>query len=198
MDFENLKKAVLQMLSHELRPTLYYHDVHHTLDVYYSAERLAKLEGVSADDELLIKTSALLHDTGMVHTYEDHENASCEIARELLPGYGYSEDYIRQVCRMIYTTQLPQKAVTLSEKILCDADLDYLGREDFFMISHRLKLEWNLQKVRTTTLKEWYELQLRFLEAHIYFTPSAKATRCEGKQKNLNQIKEILCFNNKI
>lgn len=193
MDFENLKKAVLQMLSQELRPTLYYHDIHHTLDVYHSAQRLAELEHVGEEDLLLIKTSALLHDSGMLRAYEGHENASCEIARELLPRYGYPEDYIRQVCRMIYTTQLPQKAVTLSEKILCDADLDYLGREDFFMIAQRLRLEWNLQKVRVTTLKEWYALQLKFLEAHIYFTPSAKATRCEGKQKNLNQIKEILC-----
>lgn len=183
------------MLSQELRPTLYYHDIRHTLDVYHSATRLAKLEGISAEDELLIKTSALLHDTGMLRTYEGHENASCEIARELLPQYGYSEDYISQVCQMIQTTQLPQCAVTLTEKILCDADLDYLGREDFFMIAHRLQFEWNQQKVRVTTLKEWYELQVKFLEAHIYFTPSAKATRYEGKQKNLNQIKEILCIN---
>jgi hypothetical protein len=194
MDFESLKKAVIQMLTQELRPTLYYHDIHHTMDVYHSAERLAQLEGVGNEDVLLIKTAALLHDSGMLTVYDGHEAASCKIASDLLPQFGYSADYISRVCRMIHTTQLPQSAVTLPEKILCDADLDYLGREDFFMIAHRLKLEWNLQKVRVTTLREWYELQVKFLEAHTYFTPSSKATRNEGKQKNLNQIKEILCI----
>jgi predicted metal-dependent HD superfamily phosphohydrolase len=196
MDFENLKKDVLQMLLQELRPELHYHDINHTLDVYNSAERLARLEGVSADEELLIKAAALLHDSGMLRAYEGHEKASCQIAREMLPKYGYSEEIIGQICRMIVTTQLPQKAVTLSEKILCDADLDYLGRDDFFMIAQRLKLEWNQQKLHVTTLKEWYQLQVKFLEAHTYFTASARATRYEGKQKNLNQIKEILCIKN--
>ncbi|NCA84924.1 MAG: HD domain-containing protein [Clostridia bacterium] len=195
MDFENLKKAVLQMLSKELRPNLYYHDINHTLDVYHSAQRLAELEGIGEDDLLLIKTAALLHDSGMLNAYDGHEAASCNIAREMLPRFGYTDDYIHRVCRMIHTTQLPQSAVTLSEKILCDADLDYLGREDFFMIAHRLRVEWNMQKVRVTTLREWYELQVKFLEAHTYFTPSARDTRSEGKQKNLNQIKEILCIN---
>ena len=192
MDFENLKKDVLQMLSKELRRTLYYHDIHHTLDVYSSAKRLAQLEGISPDEELLIKTSALLHDSGMLRAYDGHEIASCQIAREMLPQYGYSEDSIGQVCRMIHTTRLPQCAVTLSEKILCDADLDYLGREDYFMIAQRLRLEWNMQNTRVTTLKEWYVLQVKFLEVHRYFTHSAKVTRNEGKQKNLIQIKEIL------
>ena len=32
-------------------------------------------------------------------------------------------------------TKIPQTPLTKLEEIICDADLDYLGREDFFEIS---------------------------------------------------------------
>ena len=98
---------------------------------------------------------------------------------------------------MIMTTKLPQSASDQLEKIICDADLDYLGREDFYMISHRLKLEWNLKNVNKTTLREWYELQVKFLENHTYFTKAACESRIKGKQTNLEQIKELICLTKK-
>ena len=95
---------------------------------------------------------------------------------------------------MIVTTKLPQSASTFLEKILCYADLDYLGREDFFMIAHQLKYEWNIMNIRHTTLREWYELQIIFLENHQFFTKSARKLREEKKAENLKQVKELVCF----
>jgi hypothetical protein len=130
----------------------------------------------------------------MLTTYKGHEEASCVIAAEYLPDFGYTAQEIERVNKMIMATKLPQNASTHLEQIICDADLDYLGREDFFMISHRLKLEWNLQEFNVTTLKEWYKLQVSFLGSHQFFTQSAKETRDAGKLKNLNQIKEICAY----
>jgi len=191
MNFEGAKNFILEKLKKELKPTLYYHDLHHTLDVYHSVERIAALEKVNSTELLLLKTAAMYHDCGMLRAYVGHEEASCEIADEYLPGFGYKPEEIKVINRMIMATQLPQNASDHLEQIICDADLDYLGRDDFFMISHRLKLEWNLQKFNTTTLKEWYKLQINFLGNHQFFTKSAIETREEMKQQNLNQIKEI-------
>lgn len=94
---------------------------------------------------------------------------------------------------MILRTEMPQKASHMDEKILCDADLDYLGREDFFWIAQGLRLEWNTMNIKQTTLKEWFEFQVEFMESHIYFTETAKKYRDEGKERNLVQIKELLC-----
>jgi len=191
MNFDGVKKYILTKLEKELKPTLYYHDVHHTLDVYHSAERIATLEKVSKHEKFLIKTAALFHDSGMLRTYTGHEEASCEIAKETLPKYGYKPEDIKCICKMIMTTKLPQSASDQLEMIICDADLDYLGREDFYMISHRLKLEWNLLNINKTTLRAWYELQIRFLENHNYFTKAAIESRNRGKQTNLEQIKKL-------
>jgi uncharacterized protein len=197
MDFEGVKKYILNKLEHELKPNLYYHDIQHTLDVYRSAERIAALENVTQNEDYLIKTAALFHDSGMLRTYTGHEEASCQIATETLPGFGYDKHDIDVVCKMIMTTKLPQSATDKPEMIICDADLDYLGREDFYMISHRLKLEWNLLGVNPTTLREWYELQVKFLEEHRFFTKAAIESRDQGKQRNLEQIKELICIGNK-
>lgn len=197
MDFEGTKRYILDQLQKGLKPTLYYHDINHTLDVYHSVERIAGLEKVSKHEELLIKTAALFHDSGMLRTYTGHEAASCEIANETLPKFGYQANDIEWICKMIMTTKLPQSASEKLEMILCDADLDYLGRDDFYMISHRLKLEWNLLKINPTTLREWYELQVRFLENHSYFTKAAIESRNAGKQYNLEQIKELICLTKK-
>lgn len=194
MNFEGAKIFILRKLKEELKPTLYYHDIDHTLDVYHSTERIVRLEKVSPEESILVKTAALYHDSGMLRTYTGHEEASCNIARETLPRFDFSARQIDLICDMIMTTKLPQSASKKLEMIICDADLDYLGREDFYMISHRLKLEWNLLNVNPTSLKEWYELQVKFLEGHTYFTKSVIASRTEGKQRNLEQIKELICF----
>ena len=48
--------------------------------------------------------------------------------------------------------------------------------------------------IRKTTLREWYELQIMFLENHIFFTNSAKELRDEKKSENLKQVQELVCF----
>ncbi|MFA8299063.1 MAG: HD domain-containing protein [Hyphomicrobiales bacterium] len=194
MNYKGAYKVIVPKLLKELDPNLYYHSTSHTMDVIESATKLCEIEGLSKEDTILVKTAALFHDTGMLKTYQGHEDASIEIANEILPGYGYTEEQIQKINRMILTTKLPQSATTICEKIICDADLDYLGRKDFFMISHQLRYEWEVLGLKQTNLIEWYQSQILFLEHHEYFTKSAFESRSEGKKKNLILIKELLNF----
>jgi len=192
MNFEGAKNFILNKLSRELDPRLAYHSVGHTLDVHDSAVRIANLEKISDDDILLLRTAALFHDSGMLITYKGHEEASVNIINDILPKFNYSDEQIERIGAMVHTTKLPQSADERLSMILCDADLDYLGREDYFMICHQLKFEWDVLNINPTSLKEWYELQIKFVGSHKYFTASAMATREEKKLLNLAQIKEIL------
>lgn len=190
MDFELAKQYIIRRMERELDSTLYYHSLNHTNDVYNSATRLAEMEGVNSDDLKLLQTAACYHDSGMLITYKGHEKASTQIAAEVLPEYNYSIEEIEIVNKMIMATKLPQNADSHLEKIICDADLDYLGRDDFFMIAHRLKLEWK-ERGSDNTLREWYEGQIQFLENHRYFTESAKSLRLKKKKQNLKEIREL-------
>ncbi|MDP2424241.1 MAG: HD domain-containing protein [Bacteroidales bacterium] len=178
-------------LKKELNPNLYYHSRGHTKDVHRACRRLLLTENISSLEKILIETAACYHDSGMLITYNDHEEASVRIINEVLPGYGYGPEHIEMIAKMIMCTKLPQIACGLNGKILCDADMDYLGRSDFFMIAHRLRCEW--EKMSTPYgLLDWYEFQLDFLLKHHYYTKSAQNLREEGKQKNVAEIKRLL------
>jgi exopolyphosphatase/pppGpp-phosphohydrolase len=192
MNFEGAKKFILNKLSRELDPRLVYHSINHTLDVYDSAVRIAKMEKIPETETQLLTTAALFHDSGMLVTYKGHEEASVTIIKDILPGYNYSSEEISRIETMIRTTKIPQSADERLSMILCDADLDYLGREDYFMISHQLKYEWDVLNINPTTLKEWYQLQVSFLENHKYFTMAALETRQTKKESNLLQVYDIL------
>lgn len=191
MDFERASAFILDKLRHGLPTNLFYHNIEHVMDVYQSVIRIGQSEQLDASTLVALKTAALMHDAGMLKTYRGHEEAACSLVKLWLPQFDYSTSEMDYICRVILTTQLPQSASEIGEKILCDADLDYLGRDDFFMIAHRLRFEWNNMGINRTTLRQWYELQIEFIEHHRFYTESNKILREEGKRKNLEQIKEL-------
>jgi hypothetical protein len=89
---------------------------------------------------------------------------------------------------MIRATKIPQQPQNKLEEIIADADLDYLGRDDFFMIGGQL---FNELKARNVVNQEsdWDQIQIRFLENHHYFTTTARNLREEQKEKHLKLIK---------
>ena len=188
----NYKKAeqhIVKLLKIKLPEGLHYHGLHHTFDVCDAAQRIAKAEGISGEDLFLLLTAALIHDAGFTMTYMNHEDKSVELAKQILPQYGYSDEQLKIIEGIIEATKLPMNAKTELEKIMCDADLDYLGREDFYPISEGLKKEFIAQGIVSND-KEFDAVQIKFLNTHKYFTATAKSTRNSEKQKRLNEIME--------
>jgi len=192
MDFIGAKAYITARLQRELPANYYYHCVEHTLDVLSATCCLAGLEMDDPTEIQLLETAALYHDAGMLIRYKEHEETSALLARQCLPGFGYTENEIETVANLILKTKLPQLACTLSEQILCDADLDYLGRDDFFIHSFQLQLEWNLNNICHTNLRQWLDIQVKFLSEHKYFTRSANNLRAETKSKNLEELLQIV------
>jgi predicted metal-dependent HD superfamily phosphohydrolase len=192
MNYIALKKFVLKELEDKLPEDLYYHNISHTTDVLKAAENIASHYGLSSEDFLLLQTAALTHETGMMFNRIDHEDLAVTFVRNLLPDYGYNSEQIDRISEMILATKMPQKPKNLLEEILCDADLDYLGREDYHIISHKLRLEWIHFEGYTDSLTTWYNEQIRFLQNHQYFTSVERAARQNSKEKILDQIKILL------
>ena len=111
--------------------------------------------------------------------------------KKILPGFGYSPAEIDQILGLIMVTKLPQRAEHLYEQIICDADLDYLGTNVFLINSFKLRLEWQVNGIRNTTLKDWLDIQVKFLSEHQYYTASAYSLRNNYKLRNLEEIKQL-------
>lgn len=185
MKFDETKDFILDKLQKELPEHLKYHSVDHTLDVYRMTIQYAEMEGVDEQNTELLKIASLFHDSGFIVQPKDHEKISCGIAQEHLPRFGYSQEQIDKIKGMIMATRIPQTPMNHSEEILADADLDYLGREDFEPISNKLYEELGL-----SDKNEWNKIQVSFFENHGYFTESARRLRAEKKQQNLRKIME--------
>jgi uncharacterized protein len=191
MNFSALKKYFLDRLEHKLSPELTYHGLHHTLDVMDACESYIKRYNIEEQDAELLRIGAILHDIGFLETYTQHEEKGVEIARGAMPYFGYNEDQIKIVEGLILATKVPQKPKTFLEQIICDADLDYLGRDDFYPIAETLFTELQ-HYIGLDDRNKWNEIQLSFLGTHSYHTDWAKEVRAHKKAKYIEELKATL------
>ena len=189
--FPDLEELIMFKLEKGLPKYLKYHNARHTIDVIVEVEILGTGEGVTKDEMLILKTAALFHDVGHIVQSENHEEIGSKMAQEILPEFKYSEEQIETISRLILSTKYPPNPQSKLEKIICDADLDYLGRSDFIPVSNQLYKELQAQGNIMTTL-EWNKLQIKFLENHEYFTETAYKLRNPNKLKQLEKIKKIV------
>jgi len=170
---------------------LFYHNVKHTVDVVTEVELIGWAEGVSDEEILLLKAAGLFHDAGHTIAYKDHEMYGTKLAREILPKFGYSVEMIDRICEIIMATKLPPQPGNLLEDIICDADLDYLGRSDFIPVSNTLYKELKVQNM-IGSLNDWNKLQVKFISGHQYFTETARNLREVNKQKQIERISRLI------
>lgn len=184
----DLEEFILEKLDKGLPKNLYYHNLKHTVDVYTQVELIGRAENLTDEELLIIRTAALFHDAGHLIDYDTHEEMSAKLAKEILPEYLYSYKQIDSICEIIMATKLPPRPKNLLEMIICDADLDYLGRSDFIPVSNNLYKELH-EHGRLGTLQDWNELQIKFIEQHQYFTKTAQQLRNVNKNTQLSNIK---------
>jgi predicted metal-dependent HD superfamily phosphohydrolase len=189
--YDDLEEYILNRLENELSKTLYYHNVKHTMDVCIGVEIIGTSEGVTDEELLYLKTAALFHDMGQIIQSKGHEEISCNYAREILPQHNYTETQIDLICEIIMATQLPPNPKTKLQRIICDADLDYLGRTDFIPVSDTLYKELSEQNI-ITDKNTWNKLQVSFISNHQYYTDFAKNNREVNKQNQIERLKNLL------
>jgi adenylate cyclase len=191
IQFIDIQEIILDKLEKELPDFLFYHNVKHTVDVVTEVELIGWAEGCSDDEILILKTAGLFHDAGHTVSYDDHEHQGTLLARQMLPEYGYTDKQIDMICQIIMSTKLPPRPTNLLEEIICDSDLDYLGRSDFIPVSNTLFEELKAQN-KIAKLNDWNKLQVKFITGHQYFTSTARSLREVNKQLQIERIQSLI------
>lgn len=192
MDFDYVRRYIINKLKASLPDKMEYHNVEYTLALEEAAIRIANIEGVQIEDLILLRTAALFRSTGFIYNYKANDVYGIKLAQAELPKYGYDRMQIKIVCSMINATSRNDSfPTTLLEKILCDAEHDYLGRADYHFIARNLRSELANFGKHMTDL-EWIDFQLNFLEKqHKYYTVTSKNMREKGKLKRIKELKEM-------
>lgn len=191
INYLKAEKFILNKLKNELSPKLHYHSFKHSKDVTKQAERIALSEGITDEDLFLLKTAATYHDAGFIERYDKNEPIGAKMAEEILPKFGYTKAHIERIKELIFVTQIPHQPKNKLEEIMCDADLDYLGRSDFHTIADLLRRELR-EHGKINSDREWDRIQVSFLTQHRYFTKTSILSRRPKKLQNLEDIKKRL------
>lgn len=192
-DYAGAIAQAVERLRHELPPAITYHNVWHTeQDVLPAVRRLAQLTDHVGDEDLrLLEVAAAYHDIGFIEQAQNHELIGARIVAQTLPSFGFASRQIEGIMGMLLATRMPQTPYTGLGEILADADLDVLGRADFF---ERNTLLWQEQANlgQPCPFAEWQRRQLAFVERHTYFTEAARQLREVGKLANLASLRARL------
>jgi uncharacterized protein len=176
----------------ELPEGFKYHGADHTLHpskgVVASANRIAISENISEHDRELLIIAAYFHDTGYIREYKKNEPIAARMAGRILIMIGYKPNEVARIQKMILSTDLESEPESHVEKILCDADLDHFGREDFFKLDERLREELHEKGMDVNDDVKWYKDTLELLKKHQFYTESQKKLRGKGKQKNIKSL----------
>jgi len=205
-DFDFATVYAMQKLQTELLPQLHYHCIEHTRDeVVVWTGRLADLEAVEGNERLILITAAYFHDIGWtqirgVSDLEyakrlEHEFIGSQLAREILPQIGFSRSETEAVCELILVTRLAEIPVTLSEKIIRDADLSSIGQgvDQFWKRGNDLRAEMNEFGISIDD-NSWNLIELDLLESMTYFTRSARYLFDDKKQAALESVRALLGY----
>ena len=161
------------------------------MEVYSQAELLGRAEGLTEEDLLILRTTALLKDTGYLFDYHSAVERSAEFARNELPRFGYSEEQVRQVADLLLASPASSSQPSLLEKIMYDAETLYYGRIDFIALAENQYQElYRHGKVSGKT--DWKKQQILLLESHAYYTPTARRL-CEiSKEEQIRLLERVV------
>lgn len=189
--YNKLRKKAWDLLETGLPENLYYHSIRHTKNALKNCETYISHTGIDPYNSKLLRIAVLLHDIGFTVSKENHEIEGARIANELMTGFEFSKSDIKVVTQLILATKLPQKPKNLLQRIICDVDLDYLGRSDFYEISDLLYKEL-LESHDFFDKTEWNKMQIDFLERHTYHTYFAKKRRQRFKEQRIAELKYMV------
>lgn len=185
--YNTVSDAICQRLLLEIPAHYKYHSLRHTLDVIQQCNWIGQAEGLDEYEMQIVRIAALFHDIGYIVGRKDHEQLSCELFREKARDLQLpmADQALIEGC--IMATKISQSPTNLLECVLCDADLDYLGREDFEEIGELLFQEL-LACGEISDRTAWNDLQIRFLSNHRFHTDYGRRNRQDQLHKHLQKL----------
>jgi predicted metal-dependent HD superfamily phosphohydrolase len=194
MDFRNISEQaehyVRSYFDEHPNGTLLYHNLFHTERVVKAAKQIGQHYQLNDTDFFIIKVAAWFHDIGYLKGgAPGHEERGAQMAAAFLGGTGVEPSAIEGVRKCILATQLPQRAVTLTEQIVCDADLYHFGTDEFDERNKLMRKEVEAVRGEKVSKEDWRRSTIRLMEEHQYYTEYCRLLLNEKQQENLDQLK---------
>ena len=195
MDYQSLLEQaqhyVRSLFDTHIDERLYYHNLRHTEKVVEAATQIGQHYQLSDVDFFTVCVAAWFHDIGyLTGGGPGHEERGAKMAQAYLEGTGVEFGVIEAIKRCIIATQLPQRAVGLTEQIVCDADVYHFGTDEFSERNKLMRKEAEAVQGKKISKEEWRRSTIHLLESHQFYTDYCRLLLNEKQQENLIKLKE--------
>lgn len=188
----------LRQLREKLPPKLRYHVAEHTDDVMSEAITFALADGLTDRPLELLAIGAAYHDLGFIETEIENEAIGARLAAAAMRRFGgYSEREIEIVGQMINATKVivdergpHHRPLNEISKYLIDADVSNFGRDDFLVKANQV-----CEETGATDRPSFFNVLLKFLENHQWYSEAALRARSSKKQENMAMLRRMLAEN---
>ncbi len=191
-----LKKAeafVTELFKSEASKNLTFHNLEHTREVARVVEEIAAAIDLPPIEQEILRLAAWFHDCGYLFQYVGHEEEGKKLAKAFLAEVRYPVNRLDKILACIEATKPSKTPETLTEKILCDADMSHLASEDYPSRLHDLRKEWAFFLGRAYSDEDWIKLNTGFLSEHRYFTSYGQKILEPAKRKNVRRLEQMVC-----
>jgi adenylate cyclase len=176
LKLEDLKERVSELIASNHLLNLHFHKKEFFKKVYDQTELLGRSENVSDEEMLLLLTAATLLFSGLSETYENFENRSADIARRILPEFGFDENQTERVFSLILATKDTYHPQNNLEAVLIDSRMEFIGRIDYLTQVKLLYLE-EKNMVKDFSKEKFIKKQKALVKGFRFFTVAAQRLR---------------------
>ena len=153
-----------------------YHNFEHARSAVAIGKRMCERcteEGIAIDEEVVEK-ALLFHDAGYqedvkVKGFSSKEEYAAFLAKNTLEKFGFTEQFITQVCRAIISTHRDKSFETAEEKVVRASDLAGLAGEYAEFLNNNIKLrqEAIMLSGKDITWTDWKEATKKVVEFYV-------------------------------
>ncbi len=189
----DLRTVALDYLQMHLPKVYTYHNAEHSRDVCAALDEFIKIAPVADENILPLQIAGIFHDFGYIEKPYDNESLALPYIKKFAVQFGLAESTVNQAHELIMETVFPYHPHSVEGELLCDADIEYIGRADF--IEKALRFRQELAGCgQTFSDREWWSMELQFLQDNTFFTPAVRSLREDGRQRNLQLVQQRLLY----
>ena len=184
-----IKDFVTRFFTDHHVPVLRYHNLNHTKEVVLRSAEIADHCSLDETELFVLTAAAWFHDCGyLTGPPNEHEARGIRIMNTFMNEHGIEKNIIAEIKACIDSTKYPTNPVSLTAKILCDADSYHFGTDHLFVSDEQVKEEFSLSHGFIPL--DWDKKTVQLLEQHNYYTDYCRQLLEPGKQKNIYILRQ--------
>jgi adenylate cyclase len=187
---QDIEELIIKMFDDEAPPDLYFHNSSLVKNICSQVDLISTAEKLEEEEYVDLKLAAVFLLTGYITDYDRPMEESMRHVRELLPGFGFSEQNVGAVNRLIENS-FADRSETFTDQILHDARYDYYGRIDYLRLTDKLRREMS-EYGKPVDGSSWIELQKKSLREHRFRTNTGKLLRSVLAEDQIAGLQSML------